>query len=308
MTVLFECAGDLLALRQLPYCFGNLRQPGVGGAALQPQFVIDGRSAADHGSGGNVVRNAALGYGNCSVSDFHVAAYAYLSGENYVVAYVGRSGEADLGAEQRVVSYGAAVAYVDQVVEFRAASDAGLAYAGAVDAGVGLQFGVALNRHVAGLDDLVPAASVVLGEAETVGAYDYSILQQDVVSQLAEFTDHGVGVGEEIPADGGSAIDDYVSQQNGVVSDDDVFVDHYVGTEMSMLTDLGRVIDNRGRMDSGRVARRVVEKFDGLRPGQIRVLAAQHARGDGGKAFGNYHRRSFTRLRGGIVFGVGDES
>ena len=94
-----------------------------------------------------------------------------------MVAYVGGSGEAYLGAEQSVVSYGAAVAYVDQVVQFRASSYAGLAYAGAVDAGVGLEFGVALNHDVARLDDFVPVGFVVLGEAETVAAYYYSVLQ-----------------------------------------------------------------------------------------------------------------------------------
>ena len=150
--------------------------------------MIDGGSAAAHGSGGNVVGDAALRYGDGSISDFYVAADAYLSGQDYVVAYFGGAGQAYLGAEQSVVSYGAAVAYVDQVVQFRASSYAGLAYAGAGDAGVGLEFGVAPDYYVAGLDDFVPAAGIffivvaVLGEAETVGAYYCSVLEKDVVS------------------------------------------------------------------------------------------------------------------------------
>src|ERR1700682_5646179 len=201
---------DSLTLRQLSYCFGNLRQLGVGGAALQPQAVIDGGSAADHGSGGYVVGDAALGYGYGSVTDFYVAAYAYLSGQDYVVAYVGGAGQAYLGADERVVSYGAAVAYVDEVVDFCALSYAGLAYAGSVDAGVGLDLGVALDYYVAGLDDFVPAGLVVFGEAEAVAAYYGSILEQDVVSYVAEFSDYRVGVGGEIVAYLCSAIDDYV--------------------------------------------------------------------------------------------------
>src|ERR1017187_9196308 len=106
----------LLPLRQLSHRLGNLRQPGIGGAAPQPQFVIDGGSAAYHGSGGNVVRDAALRYGYGSVAYFFVAAYAYLSGQDYVVAYFGGAGQAYLGADERVVAYGAAVAYVDEVV------------------------------------------------------------------------------------------------------------------------------------------------------------------------------------------------
>jgi len=144
--------------------------------------VIDGGSAAYHGSGGNVVGDAALGYGYGSVSDFYVAADAYLSGQDYVVAYVGRAGQAYLGAEQRVVSYGAAVAYVDQVVDFCAASYAGFACAGAVDAGVGLDLGVALDYYIAGLDDFVPVGGFVFRESEAVAAYYGSILEKDVIA------------------------------------------------------------------------------------------------------------------------------
>ena len=82
----------------------------------------------------------------------------------------------------------ATVADLDQVVDFRAAADAGLADAGAVDAGIGLDLDVVFDGNVAGLDDFVPAAGVVvivvvmLGEAETVAAYDYAVLEQNVVS------------------------------------------------------------------------------------------------------------------------------
>jgi hypothetical protein len=133
------------------------------------------------------------------------------------------------------------VAYVDEVVDFRASSYAGLAYAGSVDAGVGLEFGVAFDYNVAGLDDFVPAAGIffivvaVLGEAETVAAYYGSVLEKYVVAQMAEFPDYGVGVGEEIVAYGYSAIDDYVGEEDGVVSDYGVGVDDYIGTEVRVL-------------------------------------------------------------------------
>jgi hypothetical protein len=43
--------------------------------------------------------DAALRYGYGSVSDFYVAADAYLSGQDYVVAYFGGSGETYLRAD-----------------------------------------------------------------------------------------------------------------------------------------------------------------------------------------------------------------
>ena len=100
----------------------------------------------------------------------------------------------------------------------------------------------------------MPVAGVVLGEAEAVGADYGSILQEDVVSQLAEFSDYGVGVGEEIVAYGCSAIDDHVRQQDGVISDYGVFVDYRVGADVRILADFGPVMDNRGRMDSVGIA------------------------------------------------------
>jgi len=145
--------------------------------------VIDSRSAADHGSSSNVVRDAALRYGDGSVADLDVTGDADLSSQNNVVAYVGGAGEAYLGAEQRVVSYGATVAHVDEVVQLRALSNAGFAYAGSVDAGVGLDLDIALDYDVAGLHDFVPVSVIfIFGEAETVAAYDGAILQQNVVS------------------------------------------------------------------------------------------------------------------------------
>jgi len=84
--------GDLVPLRELSYCFGELGEFGVGGAALQPLFVIDGGGAADHGSGGDVVGDAALRDGDGAVSDFDVAGDAYLSRQDDVVAYVGCAG------------------------------------------------------------------------------------------------------------------------------------------------------------------------------------------------------------------------
>jgi len=53
--------------------------------------VVDGGGAADHRSGSNVMGDAALGDGDGSVSNLDVAADADLSGQDYVVAYVGGS-------------------------------------------------------------------------------------------------------------------------------------------------------------------------------------------------------------------------
>ncbi len=173
------------------------------------------------------------------------------------------------------MSNGAAVADVDEVIELGTASYAGFADAGPIDAGIGLELGIALDHDVARLDDLVPVSGVcfvviavtMLGEAEAVAAYDDSVLEQDVVSQSAELSNHSVGVSEEVVADADSAIDDDVGQENGVVSDDDIFVDHHVGADVRVLAQLGLGVNDRSRMNSGSIARCLIEEFDGLRPG-----------------------------------------
>ncbi len=81
----------------------------------------------------------------------------------------------------------------------------------------------------------MPPGVVSFREAEAVASYYGAVLEQDVVSQVTEFSDYGVGVGEEIVAYGCPAINDYVGQHDGVVSDGGVFVDYYVGADMRIL-------------------------------------------------------------------------
>ncbi len=116
-----------------------------------------------------------------------------------------------------------------------------------------------------------------------------------------------MSVGEEIVAYGGSAIDDDVGQQDGVVSDDGIFVDYHVGADVGVLADLGGVVNHGAGMNSGGVARRAIEKFDGLRPRQIRVRAAQHSRDDGGKVLGYDDSGRLRGLCGGVVLRIRHE-
>src|SRR5580704_2606809 len=124
---------------------------------------------------------------------------------------------------------------------------------------------------------------------------------------MAEFSYYGVGVSEEIVAYGGSAIDDYVGQQDGVVSYNGVFVDHYIGADVRVLADLRGMVNHGAGMNSGGVARRAIEKFDGLCPSQIRVRTAQHSRGDCGKVLGDDDGRRLRGLRGGVVLRIRQE-
>src|SRR5260370_6714962 len=65
---------DSLALRQLSYCFGNLRQLGVGGAALQPEAVIDCGGAAEHCTRGDGWGGGGFGFGCRAPAEFFLGA------------------------------------------------------------------------------------------------------------------------------------------------------------------------------------------------------------------------------------------
>src|ERR1700674_196711 len=94
-----------------------------------------------------------------------------------------------------------AVADLHQIVDLGAAGNVGFADAGAVDAGVSLDFHIVLDDDRHGLRDFVPAAEIIFGEPETVGANDHAILQQHVIPQPAMFADYGVSVSQEVIAD-----------------------------------------------------------------------------------------------------------
>ncbi len=104
----------------------------------------------------DVAADAGLRGDDHAVADVCCGRRSGLSGEDDVAAHMGRSGEADLRAEQRVLTDGRAVADLDEVVDLGASADAGLADRGAVDGGVGLDLDVVLEDGGAGLEDLVP--------------------------------------------------------------------------------------------------------------------------------------------------------
>ena len=92
----------------------------------------------------------------------------------------------------------------------------------------------------AGLEDLVPGAVGLAGEAEAVGSDDGSVLEDDVVAEVAVLADDGVGVGEEVVAGVGVGVDDDVGEEGGVVADGDVVADDGVGADVGVGSDAVR--------------------------------------------------------------------
>ncbi len=93
------------------------------------------------------------------------------------------------------------MAYLDQIVDLRAVGNLRRSDCGAVDARVRLHIDVIADSHRTRLGNLLPAAIVVLSEAEAVGSDDYPVFEGDVVAEDAALADDRMRVGEEIVAD-----------------------------------------------------------------------------------------------------------
>lgn len=110
--------------------------------------MINRGSPADHRSRRYIMRNAALGDRHRSVPNPDVPRDTDLPQKNDVIAYIRRAREADLRAKKGIVPDSAAVPDVDQVIDLGTTTDAGLPDAGAVNAGVRLNFYVAINDDI----------------------------------------------------------------------------------------------------------------------------------------------------------------
>src|SRR6185437_14897804 len=148
----------------------------------------------------------------------------------------------------------------------------------------------------------------ILRKTEAVAANHNSVLQDHVVPDLAEFTDHRMCVGEKVVTNLHAAIHDHMREQYSVLADFDAVLNYHVRSNVGAVADLGRRMHNRSRMYSRRISRRLIKKFQRTRKIQIRIFAAQHRRTESREVFSDNHSRRFgcPRCRG--IFRVGYES
>src|SRR6266576_4879121 len=118
---------------------------------------------------------------------------------------------------------------------------------------------------------------------------------------------YGMGVGEEVVTDRCSRIADNVCQQHRVSTDSYILTDHHVWPNVSVFADLGRWMNYRRGVDARRIFRRLIEKFDRLGKGEIRVAAAQHGGRNMGEIFGHNDRPRLCTSRSRRILWIGYE-
>lgn len=299
---------------QLPNALLKLRQAVEGSDGLEPLAIVDGGIPGKHGMWRDIAGDAALGGNHRAVSDGEVTGSANLARENAAIANFGGSGEANLAAKHGVGSHVRSMTDDDEVVEFGAAADAGFADGGTIDASIGLDLDVVFKDRRPRLLHLVPGAVVLLGKTKAISADDDSVLQDHAVSDLAEFADRGMGVGKKIISNAGALVNGDEAMQNGVAADVGVFFHDAVGADVRACAYFGGFGDEGRRVESWRVARRLVEEFDGVCKGEVGIGSAQSGKPrQAGVALDAYpvlnkHRRGTRGLEEWEVAPVGEKS
>src|SRR5580704_17258637 len=122
-----------------------------------------------------------------------------------------------------MVANAGAMTNLYQIVDLSATGNVGFADAGAVDAGIRLDFHVVLDDYWHRLRDFVPVAEIIFRESEAVRANNHAVLQHHVVSNAAVLADDGVSMCHEVVADFHPLINNYVRQYYSVFANLDRF-------------------------------------------------------------------------------------
>ena len=142
------------------------------------------------------------------------------------------------------------MADLDQIVDFGALADEGLAETGAVDGGIGADFDVIADLDDADLVDfdVAPVHQLV---AVAIGTDDGAGLQNDPVAQHATFAHGDIGHDVAVPADDASVADDAVRADFGAIADRGTRHDDGTGMDADFFRiEHGRGIDRGLRMDA----------------------------------------------------------
>jgi hypothetical protein len=156
-----------------------------------------------------------------------------------------------------------------------------------------------------GLRNLLPPALVVFSKAEAVSANDHAVFKRHVIAKDAVLAHHRVRMREEVAARLHAAIEHHMRQQRGMRPQPHMRTDHSVCADVRAFANLSRSVDHRGRVNSGRVSGRLIEKSQRTGKRMIRICNAQGCSGNLLKIRLNQDRRSLSCVSQARVARVG---
>ena len=155
------------------------------------------RCANDDRPGRYIVRHTGLGTDDGPVTNRQVANHSYLTGHRHIVADDDATGDPCAGTDDAVVTDNAVVSNLHEIIDLRAASNAGRAEATAIHTGVGTDFNIVANLHRPDLGDLLAFAPDVLKTKSVSPEYNPG-MQYDPVADARPLPDHNPSVEEAI--------------------------------------------------------------------------------------------------------------
>src|SRR5882724_7261936 len=187
------------------------------------------------------------------IDDLQVAEDHRRAAERAVASDVGAAGDADAAGDGGVRADSGVVPDLDLVVELHAFLDDGVIEGAAVDGGIGADLDVVADAHRSHLRDLDPA-SIVVGDAEAVGA------------------DHRARVRDDALIEGAPAIDHDSRIEAAVVADRDFLADDASGADRDARAESCALRHHGRRMHARRLCRERIEELRYAREVEIGVL------------------------------------
>ena len=179
------------------------------------------------------------------------------------------------------------VADVHEVVDLRAAADAGFVERAAVDGRVSADFDVVFDHQAADLRGLFVASGLGIADvAEALTAEDGSSLHDDAVAESCARVDGDVRVEAAMASDYNVVADHRTGADGRFIADLDVFAENRARADGYVLADLGGSGNDGGGMNAA-IAVGVAEQLRGSGKGEARLRGNQDGlgAGAGGESF-----------------------
>src|SRR5262249_39873077 len=107
-----------------------------------------------------------------------MAADTDLAGENHSIANTRTARHSNLGAEQRILANDTGMSNLNQIIEFRAALDSGLAGRSSINSSAGADLDVVFDNDTTDLRDLQPMLFFIFGKSKSIAA-DHRVIVND---------------------------------------------------------------------------------------------------------------------------------
>ncbi len=230
--------------------FLELGKPVEYGRRFEPGPVVYRRVPRNDLACLDRVRNPGLCRCNDSIANFTVPGDTHLARKRDSAADRRRSGQSDLGAENRIFADQYVVTDLDEVVDFRPTANPCLTESCPVDGGAGANLDVILDDDDAHLLDSFVVAVASARVSETIAPENDSGLQYASIANRGVFTNNASAVDERVASDRNPIVKDGMGVNLRPIANRDVITDNDIRPDVDVVSQLCGAGNERGRVDA----------------------------------------------------------